>query len=257
MFINEWTWLFDFVFTPPTRNYLMRQYDMIGFPRNEHFSGRLFPNRSRGGGRERGRGWAGVVVCNEKQQKHWKSQIECGVAQQQYPLWWRLNEEYFSQSSCGSFLLLHSSATALWMRSYYHYYYCCCCCHHGPFPLASLSFNKHKCYTYFYSQNTSNSMYTHVFILKAIFTCSYLKRKCRTNQLKRCVDCALEQLNSLHWGESAHTNNRRSLNFLIFARFLLLLLLLSACVYFAVQTVSFIISFVHWVCQYDTWWVFS
>lgn len=43
MFINDLTLnstrLFDFLFTPPNCNYLMRQYDMIGFPRNEHFSG--------------------------------------------------------------------------------------------------------------------------------------------------------------------------------------------------------------------------
>lgn len=114
---------------------------------------------------------------------------ECGIAQQLYLLWWRLNEEYFS--------------IVLWVFLSLICY--CCFGHviivvaiiHSPFPLASLSINTHKCYTYFYSQNTSNSMYMYVFILKAYSLRRIWKgnvdRRINWNDVRRLCSRAIEQ----------------------------------------------------------------
>lgn len=220
MFINEWTWLFDFSFTPPTRNYLMRQYDMIGFPRNEHFSGRLFPNRSREGGREQ-ESVGGGVMRGRWSIGNWVRHCPTAISTLM-KVKWRI--------------FLHSSASAaLWLHSYYY----CCCCHHGPFPVASLSFNKHKCFTYFYSPNTSNSMYIHSTYLFSEHIHLFVFEKEMSNESteKMCRLCsrAIEHSSLMRVQTQQHTLTQPSHS---------LFRLLSACVYFAFQNVFFIISFI-------------
>lgn len=210
MFINEWTWLFDFLFvTPPTRNYLMRQYDMIGFPRNEHFSGRLFPNRSRGGGRKRE--WARdrvLVVCNERPKKHWKKSNwvrHCPTAiSTLMKVKWRifLSIElwvFFAAASliygCALIIIINIVVVVVAIMG------------HSRWPLC-LSTNINVILTFIHKTLQIQCIHTYLFSKHVhLFLFVFEKEMSNESTEKICVDCVLEQLNILHWWECMHTYN--------------------------------------------------
>lgn len=77
----------------PYNNYLMRQYDMIGFPINEHFSGNCYIQK-----------WSRVVAICCKQEGRITSRKSNWVAAlpNSHIHWWRLNKKnIIIPSSCG------------------------------------------------------------------------------------------------------------------------------------------------------------